>query len=87
MPITTTQYGVMAGFGQDYQNTYRRAWRPYLDAGYIHDSQQGWGPQVNLGIAGSVIGNDHARIYYSHDITNGTGVATTQVGVAYRLFY
>lgn len=87
MPITTTQYGVMTGFGQDYQNTYRRAWRPYLDVGYIHDSQQGWGPQVNLGIAGSVLGNDHARVYYSHDITNGTGVATTQVGIAYRLFY
>ncbi|WP_374625674.1 tetratricopeptide repeat protein [Pandoraea sp.] len=87
MPITTTQYGVMAGFGQDYQNAYRRAWRPYVDAGYIHDSQQGWGPQVNLGIAGSVLGNDHARVYYSHDITNGTGVATTQVGIAYRLFY
>ncbi|VVE42386.1 tetratricopeptide repeat protein [Pandoraea terrigena] len=87
MPITTTQYGVMTGFGQDYQNAYRRAWRPYLDVGYIHDSQQGWGPQVNVGMAGSVLGNDHARVYYSHDITNGTGVATTQVGVAYRLFY
>lgn len=87
MPVTTTQYGIMTGFGQDYQDTYNRAWRPYLDIGYIHDSNQGWGPQVNVGLAGTVFGNDRARVYYTHEITNGTGAATTLIGVAYRLYY
>lgn len=87
MPQSVTRYGVMSGFGLDYENAYRHAWVPYLDVGVVHDSIEGWGPQVNVGLAGSIFGNDHARVYYSHEAVTGGGASVTQLGVAYRLYY
>lgn len=88
MPQNFTQYGVMVGFGTDEKNAYTRAWRPFLDAGYVHDSNQGWGPQVNVGIGGSVLGNDHLRMFYLHEAASqGSGQSRTQFGLSYRLLY
>ncbi|TAL53276.1 tetratricopeptide repeat protein [Pandoraea sp.] len=87
MPQSVTRYGLMTGFGMDYENAYRHAWVPYLDVGVVHDSIEGWGPQVNVGLAGSIFGNDHARVYYSHEAVTGGGASVTQLGVAYRLYY
>jgi len=87
LPQNVDQYGFMTGFGTDYETNYTRAWRPYLDVGLIHDSNQGWGPQVSLGVAGSIAGNDHVRIYYSHEAVAGSGASVTQIGVSYRLYY
>jgi hypothetical protein len=87
LPENVDQYGFMTGFGTDYETNYTRAWRPYLDVGLMHDSNQGWGPQVSLGVAGSIMGNDHVRIYYSHEAVAGSGASVTQIGVSYRLYY
>ena len=87
LPQSVDQYGIMGGFGMDYETDYTRAWRPFLDVGLVHDSTQGWGPQVNVGVAGSVMGNDHIRIYYLHEAVPGSGASVTQVGVSYRLYY
>ncbi|UHL63655.1 tetratricopeptide repeat protein [Paralcaligenes sp. KSB-10] len=88
MPQNFTQYGLMVGLGTDDKNAYSRAWRPFVDVGYVHDSNQGWGPQVNLGIGGALFGNDHLRIFYVHEAAaKGSGQRVTQVGLSYRLFY
>ncbi|CAM5567540.1 Tetratricopeptide repeat protein OS=Eoetvoesiella caeni OX=645616 GN=DFR37_11648 PE=4 SV=1 [Eoetvoesiella caeni] len=88
MPQNYTQYGLMVGLGTDDRNTYSRPWRPFVDVGYVHDSNQGWGPQVNLGLSGPVLGNDHLRIFYVHEsAARGSGQRVSQIGLSYRLFY
>lgn len=88
VPENFTQYGVMIGFGASDQNAYWRRWRLFLDAGYVHDSEEGWGPVVNVGAGGSLLGNDHLRIFYLHTAARqGDGRASTQIGLSYRLFF
>ena len=87
MPQSYTQYGAFIGFGTDTQNTYSRAWRPYLDVGIVHDSNQGWGPQASAGIGGSVLGGDRLVFYVSRQQVSGVGTAVTLMGVNYIYFY
>lgn len=87
MPQSYTQYGAFVGFGNQQREQYSRAWRPFLDVGVVHDSLQGWGPQVNVGIAGSVFGGDRAVLFYSRQQVSGVGTAVTLMGVQYIYFY
>ncbi len=88
MPQTFTQEGVLFSFGDDLEEGYTRAWRPFLAAGPIHDSNQGWTAQVRVGLAGSVFGNDQATMYYEHaGVTSGRTQAFTEYGVRYRWLY
>jgi polysaccharide biosynthesis protein PelB len=87
VPQSYSQYGIATGFGTDLLDRYTRAWRPFLDVGLIHDSNFGWGPEVLVGLAGSVFGNDHAAVYYQHEAVSHLGTSTTEVGVRYRWLF
>ena len=87
MPQTYTQYGLFFGFGSELVEQYTRAWRPFLDVGVVHDSNQGWGPGVNLGLAGTVFGGDHAALYFSHQRVSRIGTPVTEFGARYSWFY
>jgi hypothetical protein len=88
MPENFTQYGLLIGFGTSAKNAHTRSWRPFLDAGYIRDSNQGWGPVINTGIGGPVLGNDRLTVFYLHAAApQGRGQSVTQVGLSYRLFF
>jgi hypothetical protein len=88
MPQTFTQEGVLFSFGDDLEDGYTRAWRPFFAAGPIHDSNQGWTAQVRVGLAGRVFGNDQATMYYEHaGVTSGRTQAFTEYGVRYRWLY
>jgi hypothetical protein len=87
MPLTYTQYGLFFGFGDDLRTQYTRAWRPFLDAGIMHDSNQGWGPGVSVGLAGSVFGGDHAMLFFEHQRISKQGSPETQIGARYSWFY
>nr|WP_199066577.1 tetratricopeptide repeat protein [Chromobacterium sp. ASV5] len=97
MPSNATQLGLMVGLGldqlmtarspRDESHPYWRSWRPFMDAGIVHQSAVGWRPEVSIGAAGSVAGNDQARLYFSHEPAVGGNAASTQVGVSYRMFY
>jgi hypothetical protein len=88
MPSSYAQYGLMLGLGNGNRDAYHRSWRPFLDVGYVHDSNQGWGPQVSVGLGGSVFGHDHLRIFFVHQSAGkGTGQPVSEVGLSYRLFY
>jgi hypothetical protein len=88
MPQNFTQYGVVLGFGSTGKDSYSRAWRPFFDLGYVHDSNQGWGPQVTIGVGGSVLGRDHLRLLYLHQAAPQGGTQkVTQIGLSYRLFF
>jgi polysaccharide biosynthesis protein PelB len=87
IPQTYTQYGLFFGFGNDLLDQYTHAWRPFLDAGVLHDSNQGWGPQISLGLAGTVFGGDHAALFFSHQRVSRLGTPVTQIGARYSWFY
>ncbi|MFC3339218.1 tetratricopeptide repeat protein [Paracandidimonas soli] len=88
VPEDFTQYGVIVGFGSSDQNAYWRRWRLFLDAGYVHDSKEGWGALVNFGAGGSVFGGDHLHVFYSHTAARqGDGSSMSRIGLSYRLFF
>jgi hypothetical protein len=53
----------------------------------LHDSFQGWGPEISLGLAGTVFGGDHAALFFSHQRVSRLGTPVTQVGARYSWFY
>ncbi|PUA17487.1 tetratricopeptide repeat protein [Glaciimonas sp. PCH181] len=85
MPASFTQAGLVFSFGMDLQENYTRAWRPFLEVGLLHDTREGWVRNARVGVAGSVLGNDHAMLYYTHDRSaqNG-GSPASEFGVRYR---
>lgn len=88
MAQTYSQYGVFFGFGSDLPEQYTHRWRPFLDVGIVHNSLQGWGPQVSVGVAGSVFGGDHAALYLEHESVSQVGSAPiTVIGARYSWFY
>jgi hypothetical protein len=90
VPQTFTQAGVLFSVGDDLDggNGYTRRWRPFLSAGPVHDSNQGWVAQVRAGLAGSVFGNDQAVVYYEHaGASSGRSQPFTEYGVRYRWLY
>jgi len=87
IPQTYAQYGLFFGFGNDLLEQYTHAWRPFLDVGIVHDSIQGWGPQVSVGLAGSVFGGDHAAVYFEHEQVSRLGTPVTEIGARYSWFY
>lgn len=87
VPQSYSQYGLAAGFGTDLIDRYTRAWRPFLDVGIIHDSNFGWGPEVLVGFAGSVFGNDHAAVFFQHESVSHQGTDTNEFGVRYQWLF
>ena len=88
MPQNYTRYGVIVGFGASDPNSYSSAWRPYADLGMLHDSNQGWGPMVAIGLSGPVIGQDRLSLFYQYENAAGDGTRSSrQIGLTYRLFF
>ncbi|WP_240766721.1 tetratricopeptide repeat protein [Paraburkholderia flava] len=87
IPATYSQYGLFAGFGNDLREQYTHRWRPFLDVGIVHDSIQGWGPEVSAGIAGTVFGGDHAALFVEHQRVSKIGTPVTVLGARYNWFY
>jgi hypothetical protein len=55
--------------------------------GIVHDSIQGWGPDVSLGIAGAVFGGDHLAVFLQHQRVSKIGTPVTLLGARYKWFY
>ncbi|HDR9508197.1 hypothetical protein C5615_17645 [Burkholderia cepacia] len=87
VPATYTQYGLFAGFGNDLREQYTHRWRPFVDIGIVHDSIQGWGPDLNAGVAGSVFGGDHAALFIEHQRVSRIGTPVTVLCARYSWFY
>jgi polysaccharide biosynthesis protein PelB len=88
MPQTFTQGGLLFSFGDDLPDTYSRGWRPMFSAGPLRDSRAGWSGQVELGLAGSVFGNDQALVYGLYQgVSSNHSTSVKEVGVRYRWLY
>ncbi|WP_428852770.1 tetratricopeptide repeat protein [Imbroritus primus] len=88
MPRSFTQAGLLFSFGTEHLDEYSRGLRPFLEAGLLRDSREGWGTRVQLGVGGSVLGNDHASVYYAREgVTRGGGAPLNEFGIRYRWLY
>jgi hypothetical protein len=87
IPDTYTQYGLYFGFGNDLLEQYTHRWRPFLDVGILHDSNQGWGPDLSIGVAGTVFGGDHAALFIQHQRVSRLGTPVTLMGARYNWYY
>ncbi len=88
MPRSFTQAGLLFGFGTEFLDQYSRAWRPFMEVGVLRDSREGWGTRVQLGVGGSVLGNDHAAIYYAREgVTRGGGAPLNEFAIRYRWLF
>ncbi|SDC75413.1 Tetratricopeptide repeat-containing protein [Cupriavidus sp. YR651] len=88
MPQGFTQAGVLFGFGTDLIDDYTRKWRPFAEVGALRDTRAGHNFRAQLGVAGSVLGNDHLSLYVLHETAarNG-GTPLTELGLRYRWLY
>ncbi|MGO4332774.1 tetratricopeptide repeat protein [Cupriavidus sp. 2KB_15] len=88
MPGGFTQAGVTVGFGTELLDDYTHKWRPFAELGLLHDTRAGQNFRAQLGIAGTVFGNDHLSMYVQHETAarNG-GTPLTEVGVRYRWLF
>jgi polysaccharide biosynthesis protein PelB len=59
-----------------------------MEAGALYDTRAGHNFRGQVGVAGSVFGNDHLSLYVSHDTAaRTTGTPLTEVGLRYRWLY
>ncbi|AGW94774.1 tetratricopeptide repeat protein [Cupriavidus sp. DF5525] len=88
MPQGFTQAGVLFGFGTGLLDEYTRKWRPFGEVGLLRDTRARQNFRMQLGVAGSVFGNDHLSLFVSHETAarNG-GVPLTELGMRYRWLY
>lgn len=88
IPQNFTQYGLMVGLGNSDKATYSRTWRPFMDAGMVHDNHDGWGPQILVGLGGPIVGRDRLQFHVLYEkATQGSSQRTMQVGLSYRMLY
>jgi hypothetical protein len=74
--------------GQNLQTTYTRAWRPFFDACITHNSVVGSGYTGVLGVAGSLMGEDHLLIQMENRNQSAPGSVSTQsLILKYRHYY
>jgi len=88
MPQSFTQAGMLFTFGTDLVDDYTRKWRPFLEAGALYDSRAGHNFRGQVGVAGSVFGNDHMSLYVLHETASRNGgTPLTEAGLRYRWLY
>ncbi|WP_109481974.1 tetratricopeptide repeat protein [Paraburkholderia sp. C35] len=88
MPQTFTQGGLLFSFGDDLPDQYSKGWRPMFAGGPIRDSRAGWSGQAELGLVGSVFGNDQMLLYGAYQgVSSNHSTSVKEVGVRYRYLY
>lgn len=74
--------------GQNMQNNYSRAWRPFVNLCMSHDAVAGSGFNGTVGIVGSITGEDHMRVQWdsTQAAVPGKGSAGA-LTLRYRLYF
>jgi hypothetical protein len=93
LPQGSTTVGACLGMGenlagQNMQETYTRAWRPFYDVCTSHNSANGAGYSGYIGLAGSLDGEDHLmlRLEQSSGGT-GAGALSRMLAARYRHYF
>lgn len=88
VPENNRSLGFNLGFGQQFASDYSRAARPFGDIGVSHSPSAGVGYNWLLGIAGSLLGNDHLSLWASRSWGGGQNALDSgELGIKYKLFY
>jgi hypothetical protein len=93
IPESSSTWGTCVGMGdnvggQGLQSTYSRAWRPFLDFCFNHNTLGGSGLNSTLGLAGSIMGEDHLLMQLQNsDGTQPGSSATNALAVRYRRYF
>ncbi len=93
IPRSSITTGVCLGMGenlggQNMQETYSRAWRYFGNVCVNQDSMAGSTVNGTLGVAGSIMGNDHLRVQFQSGNSMLPGNAATQsLSVRYRYYF
>ncbi len=75
-------------FGDSLHDNYTHDFRPYANLGVLYDSTAGTGPDIDVGIAGSVIGRDKLAFYYTRSTTTkGSAASNFLFGARYELYF
>jgi Tfp pilus assembly protein PilF len=88
MPQTFTQGGLLFSFGDGLPDDYSKGWRPMFIGGPLRDSRAGWSGEAELGVVGSVFGNDQLMLYGAYQgVSSNHSTSVKEVGVRYRYLY
>lgn len=93
MPESSSTWGTCLGMGenlggQSLQATYSKAWRPFFDLCLNHNTLGGSGLNSTLGLAGSVMGEDHLLMQLQNSDGTQPGSAPTKaLAVRYRRYF
>ena len=87
-PSSFKLYGLRLSTNTRHITDYTRALRPFGSVGLLHNSVVGAGYDYSLGLAGSVLGNDHFSAMLRED-KGGTGTyaKTRQFALHYRYLF
>jgi polysaccharide biosynthesis protein PelB len=93
IPRSSVTTGVCLGMGenlggQNMQQNYSRAWRYFGNVCVNQDSIGGSSVNGTIGVAGSIVGNDHVRIQFQSGNSMLPGNAATQsLNIRYRYYF
>ena len=88
LPSNFNLYGVRLSTNTRLQRDYTRALRPFASVSLTHNSVTGAGYGTLLGIAGSILGNDHFQVGWQLDKGGSASFDRTRQWVlSYRLFF
>ena len=88
LPEDSRSIGLNLGFGQQYATDYTRAARLYGDGGVSYSADSGVGYNWLLGVAGSVVGNDHLTAFMGRNWGGSQNpLDTRSVGLKYKLHF
>lgn len=87
VPEGSTQWGLALGFGHAHKEHYSRAVRPFADVELTHNSLSGSGLNLLLGAGGSLLGGDHASVYWVRGKTRGALAAYQVFGLRYLYLF
>lgn len=86
LPQSYGRIGLTVGHGLAYQEGYTRAWQPFWSATLGHQTVSKMETAWQLGIAGSLFGNDHLAIYGGRSLLKSGG-NNSFGGIFYRWFH
>jgi hypothetical protein len=88
LPSDSRLYGIRVSTNTRLQRDYTRALRPFGSVSLTHNSASGSGYDVLLGVAGSIVGNDHFQLGWQSAKGGSASFARTrEFRLSYRLFF
>lgn len=66
LPADYWEVGLALDFGLENRDNYNRVWRPFGEVGVSYNNQNGFGPSLELGIGGSLLGQDNLALGMSY---------------------